>query len=194
MADEAKDTRARLVETAIRALARFGLRGATTRRIAADAGVAELTLFRHFRSKQELLATAIAEFRPPIRVPEPTDDVAADLRALLTAYVTLTDEQQELILGLFAELLRHPELLPERPPPGMSSVMGEVVQLFRHHQATGRLWREEPPEELALAFVGPLMARFLLRSVLGVVFPLDPEAYVRGFLAGRGADRGQGER
>lgn len=44
---------------------------------------------------------------------------------------------------------------------------------------------DEPPEELALAFLGPLMARFLLGEALGVRLPLVPEAYVRGYLGGR---------
>jgi len=185
MSEHEKETRQRLLEAALRELARAGYRGATTRRIAEGAGVAELTLFRHFRTKGELLRAAIASFRPAIRVPVPSDDVVADLRSLLGAYVALTEEERELLLGLLAEILRHPELLPDGPPPGIAGAMAEVIGLFRHHQMAGRLRADEPAEELALAFVGPLMARFLLRNVVGVAFPFDPEAYVRGFLSGR---------
>ncbi|MGH7533477.1 MAG: TetR/AcrR family transcriptional regulator, partial [Gemmatimonadales bacterium] len=53
------DLRQRLLDAAAKLYAEVGYRGATTRRIAQEAGVNELTLFRHFGSKAELLHTAI---------------------------------------------------------------------------------------------------------------------------------------
>jgi AcrR family transcriptional regulator len=53
------DTRERILEAAVQVFAEHGTRGATTRRIAAQAGVNEVTLFRHFGSKDELLREAL---------------------------------------------------------------------------------------------------------------------------------------
>ena len=53
------DARDRLLEAALRVFEEAGSRGATTRRIAAEAGVNEVTLFRLFGSKAALLATAL---------------------------------------------------------------------------------------------------------------------------------------
>ena len=53
------DNRARIVETAREMFAAHGYRGTTTRQIAASAGVAEPTLFRHFPSKAELFDVAV---------------------------------------------------------------------------------------------------------------------------------------
>lgn len=53
------DIRAKLIESAARVFAEAGYRGATTRRIAQDAGVNEITLFRHFGSKDALLSQAV---------------------------------------------------------------------------------------------------------------------------------------
>ncbi len=58
------------------------------------------------------------------------------------------------------------------------------MAFFRAKQEEGLLRRDEPPE-LALAFLGPLFARFLLGGALGLALPLDPEAYLRGYLEGR---------
>ena len=45
------DVREALLKSATKVFAEVGSRGATTRRIAQEAGVNEVTLFRHFQSK-----------------------------------------------------------------------------------------------------------------------------------------------
>jgi len=52
-------TRERLLDAAAQTFARDGLRGATTREIARKAGVNEVTLFRHFKSKEQLLRAVL---------------------------------------------------------------------------------------------------------------------------------------
>ena len=49
-------TRARLIKAATEVFANAGLTKATTREIARVAGVNEVTLFRHFQCKEQLLA------------------------------------------------------------------------------------------------------------------------------------------
>ena len=49
-----------MLEAAIKVYADAGMRGATTRRIAQTANVNEVTLFRHFRRKSDLMAAALA--------------------------------------------------------------------------------------------------------------------------------------
>ena len=54
------DTRERLLKAALQVFAKSGLQGATTRAIAQEAGVNEVTLFRHFKTKEGLLEALIA--------------------------------------------------------------------------------------------------------------------------------------
>jgi AcrR family transcriptional regulator len=56
------DVRDALLEAAIKVYAETGMRGATTRRIAQAANVNEVTLFRHFRTKSELMQAALEHF------------------------------------------------------------------------------------------------------------------------------------
>jgi AcrR family transcriptional regulator len=56
------DVRQALLRAAVTVFAETGTRGATTRRIAREAGVNEVTLFRHFKSKDDLLAAALEAF------------------------------------------------------------------------------------------------------------------------------------
>ena len=52
-------TRDRLIKAAVQLFSEKGYQGATTREIALTAGVSEVTLFRHFASKDQLLEAAI---------------------------------------------------------------------------------------------------------------------------------------
>src|SRR6185369_16070644 len=52
-------TRRRLLDAATETLNRVGIQGATTREIARRAGVNEVTLFRHFKSKEQLLGAVL---------------------------------------------------------------------------------------------------------------------------------------
>ena len=56
----ADKTRQRLFDAATETLNRRGIQGATTREIARRAGVHEVTLFRHFKSKEQLLRAILA--------------------------------------------------------------------------------------------------------------------------------------
>lgn len=56
------DVREALLRAAIKVFAETGSRGATTRRIAQQANVNEVTLFRHFKSKDDLLNEAVQFF------------------------------------------------------------------------------------------------------------------------------------
>jgi AcrR family transcriptional regulator len=56
------DVREALLRAAIKIFAETGSRGATTRRIAQEAKVNEVTLFRHFKSKDDLLRCALQFF------------------------------------------------------------------------------------------------------------------------------------
>lgn len=61
MTEATPTTKDRIIEAALRAFARDGLQGATTRMIAQEAGVNEVTLFRHFQNKEGLLAAAMIQ-------------------------------------------------------------------------------------------------------------------------------------
>ena len=78
-------SRNRLIEAAARVYACAGFRGATTRRIAEEAGVNEVTIFRLFGSKAALIDAAVreraAEVSPVAALPEEPDDPERELTA-----------------------------------------------------------------------------------------------------------------
>ncbi|MCV5942245.1 TetR/AcrR family transcriptional regulator C-terminal domain-containing protein, partial [Escherichia coli] len=84
-------------------------------------------------------------FSPPLAevVPPDSGDLEADLLELGQNYLDLIQRQGGLILRLVPELLRHPELVGEGPPPGVMRVFGAVTGFFARQQAAGRLHRAE---------------------------------------------------
>lgn len=73
------DVRSALLDAAVTVFAESGSRGATTRRIAQEAGVNEVTLFRHFKSKDDLIQAALGRF--VTQIPHrPLPDVPVDPR------------------------------------------------------------------------------------------------------------------
>ena len=102
------DARSKLLEVAARVYADCGYRGTTTRRIAQEAEVNEVTLFRHFGSKDALLREAIER---------------ADREGKATLDANAADPVAELhrwALDTFERLYAHKNLIRQ--------VMGDMVE------------------------------------------------------------------
>lgn len=112
------DTRHKLLEAATRVFARNGLEGATTREIAREAGVNEVTLFRHFQSKDNLL-TAVLQRTFGQQEEEASHgekeaaaslcDLHEGLRGYVRKYEVLLRNNMPLLRTLIGEIHRHSE-------------------------------------------------------------------------------------
>lgn len=180
--------RSRLLRAALEEVAESGLRGATTRLIAERARVNEVTLFRHFGSKSALVAEALRHATEGFgaAAARPSGDVEQDLEELALAYQEFVGANRGAMVRLLPELSRDPTL-GEAGGSLTGKAFGSLLGLFRHYQEAGVLAPEEDPEDLALAFLGPLMARGLLADSLGLVVPFEAERYVAGYLDGHRA-------
>jgi len=108
--------RERILAAAARIYASSGFRGATTRRIAEEAGVNEVTLFRLFGSKAALLSEAMRnrEFIDPhFGPPDESLTPLAQLTKSITLVTANLNKHRDLIRQGMAELLEHPELSTE---------------------------------------------------------------------------------
>src|SRR5262249_18040858 len=104
----------RLLAAAAEVFAREGLQGATTRMIAREAEVSEVTLFRLFESKEKLLAEVLAHIcnaqaESLVEKAEWTNDLRADLLAYAKAYHETLVKNEAMIRTLIGEASRQPE-------------------------------------------------------------------------------------
>ena len=177
--------RNRLLEAGLELLAEQGYRGATTREIAQRAGVTEQTLFRHFGTKDALLREAVQHFTAPLKalVPHASGNLQGDLLALIRQVASILEARQGLIARMMPEISRIPELVTTTEKCGIPRLVQDVARLMEHYQANGQL-RRIASEEMALAFIGPLVMRTLLSGVWQMTVPFDAEEHVKGFLEG----------
>jgi len=111
-----KSTEEKILEAATRIFAKDGIIGATTRKIALAAKVNEVTLFRHFKTKEELLRRVVLQKSKRFEqvFPEEPIKTKADLkRTILTftnSYAQMLADNEDFIRTFFGEMTRQPDL------------------------------------------------------------------------------------
>jgi AcrR family transcriptional regulator len=146
-----------LFEATVAVFAERGYAAATTREIAARAGVNEVTLFRRFGTKEALITAALADrlAASPFARTAATDDVEADLTALAQAYDETFRSYGGAVLTLLAEAPRHPEL--RAAVATLLPNLERAAAMIRAHQAAGRLADGDPFGQV-IELMAPLLA------------------------------------
>lgn len=107
-------TRERLLTAAIEVFSTAGVVGATTRAIARQAGVNEVTLFRHFESKEQLLGAVVEQVtalnsEALAHQEEWTQDLRRDLLDYARMHDEMLEEYASLVRMFIGEAQRHPQ-------------------------------------------------------------------------------------
>ena len=164
-----------------------GYAGATTKQMADAANVSEVTLFRKYENKIQLVKQAIAyivkqtDFASSAKY---TGDIHADLLRVVQAYQNTAVKHGIFIFSLFADLTRHPELMDSMVEP--FSIFQSFGALIARYQDEGALKAEHPLHAVA-SLLGPLMYITIIRreKLDSQVPPIDPSFHVSRFLDGR---------
>jgi AcrR family transcriptional regulator len=110
----ADETRQRIVQAAALVFAENGYVRATTRALAAAAGVNEVTLFRHFGSKQNLFAAVIERFAAPAvgaaMEAELTGNYRQDLLMMGRYLIEIVTHRKEAVRLMLCEAEHFPEV------------------------------------------------------------------------------------
>lgn len=107
------DVREALLKATVKVFSEAGARGATTRRIAQEAGVNEVTLFRHFKSKDELLGSALkalADLVADRKLPDIPADPVAELTDWARDHHKQLHKYRALIRKTMGEFEENPSL------------------------------------------------------------------------------------
>jgi AcrR family transcriptional regulator len=180
--------RDQLLDAAARVYAEVGYRGATTRRIAVAAGVNEITLFRHFGSKEVLLREAISRAGASgvsEMLPESPKEPFRELRDWARAHITELRERRSLIRTCMGEIAEHPGIFSsENSPPALAA--RALSRYLRRLREVG-LAKAPFDEVVASAMLmGVLFADAMGRDIMRDMYRNDPDQaldqYVRLFL------------
>ena len=183
-----------LLGAAARVYADAGYRGATTRRIALAAGVNEITLFRHFGSKDALLREALARSQDPHSdelLPETPSNPMAELLAWAGSHITDMRGRQALIRTCMGEFAEHPGLfVPENSGPVRAA--RALTQYLTRLRQRGLARAEFDPAAAAALLIGTLFADAMGRDIMPDLYTNQPDKalkeYIALFLRGIGAD------
>lgn len=190
------DVRTKLIAAAARVFSETGYRGATTRRIAQEAGVNEVTLFRHFGSKWELIREAVLAFGRRDEVPELPEeprDPERELTDWAAAHLQHLNRARSFIRTCMGEMEEHGDLsgfAAEHPRRVTVSLKRYLTRL----QELGLADAEMDPAVAAAMLRGALFSDAMGRDVMPDMFEVAaeevPAAYVRLFLRGIGVRGG----
>lgn len=173
--------RERLLEGALRVYARDGLAGATTRAIAQEAGVNEVTLFRCFGTKEKLLSAVVEKQfgaeEPAAEVLSETDDLGADLRAYARRYEEGMVANLPLVRAFIGEAQQHQSHERKVLEGIFRPLRLGVVARLRKAQTAARLADVPTPEVLADLFTAMLFTGVLRSRTLYKAREYDQETY-----------------
>ena len=180
-------SRERILEAAARVYAKHGFRGATTRLIAIEAGVNEVTLFRTFGSKGALLEAVLgpdsAHNQPPELPLEPTDP-EAELTKFVQVSLDRVREMRPLLVHSMGEFEERPEAA-EFACRGRRMVHDTITTYLRKLQEHGLSDPDSDVDAAAVMLTGTVMSDAIARSFVPEVYPpLDEAAgrYAQCFL------------
>lgn len=159
-----EEARRRTVEAAVDAMLLLGVEGTTVEDIAARSGVAKSTIYRHFGTREQLLAEAIRS----CIVEQPTPDtgtLADDLTLLFGRYDD--SEETKRLNELFPMLID-----AARRDPGMKAVLDTLVlerqrpmrTILRLAQGRGEIDPALDLDTAAAILIGPFTYRRMVQG------------------------------
>jgi AcrR family transcriptional regulator len=167
------DVRDALLKATIKVFAEAGTRGATTRRIAQEAGVNEVTLFRHFKSKDDLLKTALSTLADIVSartLPDRPEDPRTELTDWAHDHYQQIHKLRALIRKTMGEYEEHPELCGSAAKVS-TKMTNDLADYLRTLQLSGRASTGFHPHAAATMLMGVLFADAISRDAMPDRFP-----------------------
>ena len=186
-----KKARQRILEAAAEYFRTLGYARTTTQVIATKAGVAEVTLFRHFGDKQKLFQAVAPKIGGGVNFEmleaQLTDDLEADLLLIIEHALRFFIAQQDAIRMLMFESIHFPEMKAAlvQNPRGMIELLDRY---FQKQIDTGNLQAVDP-QVTAQTFMSMIFGYAIgvhpVKDLLPADIPVEEmtNEFVRIFLA-----------
>jgi AcrR family transcriptional regulator len=165
------ETKEKILTAAMTLVAEKGYPGTPTRAIAREAGVTELTVFRHFGSKERLFEALLERsmFLPTLKelLPRvealPYEDA---LRTIAERFLLSLKEHKPMVKIMHSEITRYPGKIIKVYGRMIDETRETLASYFASNQKRGFL-RTFPPDMAAKAFLGMLFSYFRSEELMG---------------------------
>jgi len=163
-------TRQKILDSAVVLVSEKGYLGATTREIAKAAGVTELTLFRHFGTKEKLFGSIMGNhsFLPALReiLPDLEEMPYEEALGLLgTRFLLSLKERKPFVKIMQAEMTRYPAEMRRMYGQFMDDMLAALSLYFESLQKRGEL-RDFSPTFASRMFMGMLVSYFRTEEIM----------------------------
>src|SRR5699024_8288106 len=110
---EFTDRQIEIMEAATNRISKFGIQNLTIKTLAEDIGLSEPALYRHFKSKNEILLSLLAYFKSEMKNRiqsisfEPNDTEGDKLRTIFNSQLQTFTDKPAIVSVIFAESIFH---------------------------------------------------------------------------------------
>jgi TetR/AcrR family transcriptional regulator, fatty acid metabolism regulator protein len=154
------DKRERILASAMRVFARKGFFGAKVADIAADAGIADGTIYLYFKSKDDLLISffesQMERFKDAFEDALGAASAPEKLRRIIAAYMSLVAENRVAAEVVTIELRQSAKFMKEYANPRFAAFLKMLASVIDEGQRQGTLAPGMPPPVAARAIFGLL--------------------------------------
>ena len=165
------NTKELLLQATLKLISEKGYLGATTREIANEAGVTEITLFRNFGSKELLFEEVLKTytFLPKLRelLPE-LEGLSCDeaLVLIATRFLLTLKERKAMIKILYSEVTSYPDKIREVYNRFVDEMRATLAAYFVELQGRGVLRKNMSAEMAARVFLWVLFSYFRSEEIM----------------------------
>jgi AcrR family transcriptional regulator len=165
-----KNTKQLLLDSTLKLISEKGYLGATTREIAHDAGVTELTLFRHFGSKEKLFEEMLKTytFLPKLKelLPELQElPYEKALEMIARQFLMTLKERKAMIKIMFSEVTIYPDKILSIYNGFVDEMRSTLAGFFDLQQRRG-IVKDTSPEMAARVFLWILISYFRAEEIM----------------------------
>lgn len=166
-------TRDKIIAAAFELVSAKGYQGATTREIARAAGVAEVTLFRHFTNKESLFTELIQSFSAIPTLAELVPKIKKmkyeqGVKELVVRFLDRLEELQDWLKVLNSEVAVAPDVLQSPYNSFMNQVFAVLTEYFEYAHDCGYMRAELEPLYVARSFHSMILGFFYVEGFMGV--------------------------
>lgn len=169
--EQMTEKQGRILRSAVEVFAEKGYSGAATSEIAQRAGVAEGTIFRHYRTKKDLLYSIVAPFMARLIEPfvlrglyplidNPHANFEGFIRGILDNRIAFAEKNFKVIRILLQEVPFHPELREQFLSKVADRVLQKISRVIIHYREQGQI--VEIPPLTTIRLVGSTLFGYLL--------------------------------
>ena len=165
------NTKEQLLKATLKLISEKGYLGATTREIAQEAGVTELTLFRHFGSKERLFEELLKgyTFLPLLKelLPELEGLSCEDALTLIaTRFLLSLKERKSMVRIMYSEVTSYPVKIREVYNKFIDEMRTTLALYFESQQNRNIIRKDMSPDMAARVFLWILSSYFRSEEIM----------------------------